>query len=293
MSRMERPAKEKALVAIAAVALAFTYLAIGFALCAGFPQITRNLSAEHSAFDASPYAHDQLLDLALETRAFTVEGYARDVDGGSAADERYATVLIARAAGSAADPGKAHRWSDEARAILAEEDALQMKPWDAMLALSELDPSYALDADAMTHLNDVNEVISSARMPLLGITLIAAFCLMSLVTMFGPRAAGRALLLGGSAALALFAVLGAWGALGFDALFAWMHSLFFADGSWTFPADSLLIQMYPEAFWVGMGLWWLGSSCIVATASIIIGLVILRRRARTEEEPRRPAGLQA
>ncbi len=290
---MNKKIQQRVLCILAAAALAFTYLAIGFAVCAGFPQITRNLSSGNSAFDASPYAHDQLLDLALETREFTVDGYARDVDGGSAADERYAVALIRQAAASAADPEKADRWTDEARAILAEEDALQMKPWDAMLALYELDPSYALDADAITHLNEVNDVVSAARMPILGCTMIAAFCLMTLVMMFGPVAAGRALLFGGAATLVLFTVLGIWGLLGFDALFAWMHSLFFTDGAWVFPANSLLIQMYPLGFWMGMGAWWLATSCVVAVASIVIGAVIIRKKAAVKEAPRQSAGLQA
>lgn len=290
---MNKKIQQRVLCILAAAALAFTYLAVGFAVCAGFPQITRNLASDNSAFDASPYTHDQLLDLAMETREFTVGGHARDADGESAADERYAAALISRAAASAADPEKAERWSDGARAILAEEDALQMKPWDAMLALSQLDPSYALDASAIVHLDEVNDVVSAARMPILGCTMIAAFCLMALVMMFGPVAAGRALLFGGAATLALFAVLGIWGLFGFDALFAWMHSLFFADGTWVFPADSLLIQMYPIGFWMGMGAWWLASSCVVAVASIVIGAVIIRKKAASKEEPRQPAGLQA
>lgn len=290
---MNKKIQQRMLCILASVALAFTYMAIGFAVCAGFPQITRNLSSDNSAFDASPFAHDQLVDLACETRAFTVEGYARDAEGDDVANERYATRLISCAEASAADPEKGPLWSEEARSVLDAGSSGQMAPLDAMFALYRIDPSYALDADAIAHLDDVNDVAASARMPLLGCTMIAAFCLMALVMMFGPVAAGRALLYGGAGALALFAILGAWGLFGFDALFAWVHSLFFAEGSWVFPADSLLIQMYPAGFWIGMGAWWLCSSCVVAAASVVIGLIIIRKKTAAKEEPRQPAGLQA
>lgn len=290
---MNKKIQQRVICIIASVALAFTYLAIGFAVCAGFPQITRNLSSDNSAFDASPFAHDQLIELAVETRAFTVEGYGRDAEEGNAADERYAAKLISCAEASAADPEKGPLWSEEARNILDAAGSGQMDPLEAMFALYRISPSYGLDADAIAHLDDVNDVVASVRMPLLGCTMIAAFCLMALVGMFGPVAAGRALLYGGAGALALFAILGAWGLIGFDGLFAWMHSLFFAEGTWVFPADSLLIQMYPAGFWMGMGAWWLCSSCVVAIASIVIGLVIIRKRAAAKEKPRRPAGLQA
>lgn len=289
---MRSALQSKVLQAIASISLAFTYLAIGFALCAGFPQITRNLSSEHSAFDASPYARDALVDAALATRAFTVDDDGRSDPSGDISRERLLRALLDSAEASIASPEKGAYWSDDAKAIIGAHSEDGASATETMDALYDIDPSYSLDSDALEHLDDVNEVISSVRMPLLGITLIAAFCLMSLVMMFGPRAAGRALLFGGCGALALFAVLGIWGIIGFDGLFTWMHSLFFADGSWTFPATSLLIEMYPEPFWIGMGLWWLGSSCVVALASIVIGLVIIKIKP-AEEEPRQPAGLQA
>jgi len=140
---------------------------------------------------------------------------------------------------------------------------------------------------------NVNEVISSLRMPLLGITLIAAFCLMGLVYMFGAKPAGWSLLIAGCATLGLFALVGLWAAFGFDGFFAVLHGLFFSEGTWTFPADSLLIQMYPQGFWMGMGLWWLSASCITAVASIVIGYLIVRKRKPNAAETFVPAGQQA
>ena len=293
-SDVRRSTRSRILQVLAALSLACTYVAIGFAICAGFPQITRSLAYEQSAHEASPYAPDALLDLAMETRAFTIDDYGRDSDGEGAADARLAAHLLDQAAASEATPDKASAWSDEAKAIIASAEDQGADATEAMFALYELSPSYALDADALSHLDDVHEVITSVRMPIMGCTLIAAFCLMALVLMFGPKPAGHALIASGCIALASFALCGIWALIGFDGLFSALHGLFFADGTWTFPPESLLIQMYPQGFWMGMGLWWLGSSCIVAVASIIIGAIIVRRAAKqAREEPRRPAGLQA
>lgn len=285
---MDKKLQQRVLCVLASIALAFTYVAIGFAICAGFPQITRVASLGNSAFDASPYAHDSLVNLAEQTRNYTVEDA-----GEEGAHERYAQQVLSAAAASMDDPTRSASWTDEARSVVAGWNDGSISAAEAMDALASTDESYALSTEALSHLEDVHEVIAQVRMPLLGCTLIAAFCLMSLVWMFGARPAGRALLAGGCITLGAFVLLGAWGLFGFDALFAWMHSLFFADGTWTFPADSLLIEMYPEGFWMTIGLWWLGSSCVVAAASIIIGLVILKRKAQPAEEPRQPAGLQA
>ena len=36
--------------------------------------------------------------------------------------------------------------------------------------------------------------------------------------------------------------------LPFDTLFTQMHNVFFAKGSWVFPADALLVNLYPVDF---------------------------------------------
>ena len=48
------------------------------------------------------------------------------------------------------------------------------------------------------------------------------------------------------------------GLLNFDALFTWFHGLFFAAGTWEFPADSLLIEVFPEPFWSTAAAVWAG-----------------------------------
>jgi len=61
---------------------------------------------------------------------------------------------------------------------------------------------------------------------------------------------------GAIACVVLVGVAALFGVVSFDALFTWFHSLFFAPGTWQFPADSLLIVLFPEAFWIACGIAW-------------------------------------
>ncbi len=60
----------------------------------------------------------------------------------------------------------------------------------------------------------------------------------------------------------------------FENLFIAMHRLLFSQGNWTFDASSLLIRMYPENFWVGMGGVWIvisaGISLILLSVSSLL-----------------------
>lgn len=59
------------------------------------------------------------------------------------------------------------------------------------------------------------------------------------------RAVGR----GGAAVVVAVVVIGAVGAVAFDIAFELFHRILFSGGNWSFPADSLLIRLYPYAFW--------------------------------------------
>jgi hypothetical protein len=122
-----------------------------------------------------------------------------------------------------------------------------------------------LTDDELSHLADVRSVFE------LGARLTAGAVVLLLVTLVpGPAgsrivrlgaAAGRALVAGA----ALAAVLVALGALAFEPLFAGFHAIFFAAGTWVFPADSLLIVTFPERFWA------LGAAAWAALTVFILG----------------------
>ena len=57
-------------------------------------------------------------------------------------------------------------------------------------------------------------------------------------------------------------------------LFTWMHQMLFSQGNWTFSASSLLIQLFPEAFWAAMAALWVICSLICAALCGLLGKVI-------------------
>ena len=75
---MSKNAQANVMTALTALALALTFIASGFAVCAGIPATTEVLSRATSTEELSPFTRDQLVEAALATRAYTVEGTERD-----------------------------------------------------------------------------------------------------------------------------------------------------------------------------------------------------------------------
>lgn len=136
------------------------------------------------------------------------------------------------------------------------------------------------DQGAVSHLDDVRDVLWGANL------LTGALVVGLAVALGVALARGRLWHI----ASALF--IAAWGVAGFVALaiviavtdfdwfFAQFHALFFAPGTWQFPWGSLLIQIFPEPFWITGGIAW-GLLCLVLAAVYAAAGVALRRRART------------
>ena len=131
-----------------------------------------------------------------------------------------------------------------------------------------------LPADAISHLDDVYRVACVAKPALVIVAMLCIAGLAHVAVRIGRRALGRTLIAGGGLVLAAFCALGAWAAIDFDGLFAAFHSLFFQAGTWTFPYDSLLITLYPTAFWMGMGGIWLAVTCGLSILAVLIGFTL-------------------
>jgi integral membrane protein (TIGR01906 family) len=112
------------------------------------------------------------------------------------------------------------------------------------------------DAAAVSHLRDVRGVLSAARV----VTgLLAAFAVVWLGVALARRelaAISWALLAGAGFCLLLVVLAALAGTLNFDSLFTWFHGLFFSAGTWEFAYDSLLIELFPEGFWIAAGITW-------------------------------------
>lgn len=250
--------------AIAAFLMGISFVGFGFLMCALPPQTTELLSREYCLAGTSPFTEDELVAAAVETRNYTVWGH--DLDS------LYTTIAgINRSAAEregALPPGAPD---------LPEGDA-STESLSAIFA--QASEAYVLTPDALSHLDDVYKVVESAYLALTVTFIIAVAAVAFLVRTGARRTLASALIGGGAGVIALFALLGAWVAIDFNGFFSVFHSLFFAEGTWTFSIDSLLICMYPTGFWVGMGAVWLcatAASCLLAIAA---GIIIKRSAAR-------------
>jgi integral membrane protein (TIGR01906 family) len=130
----------------------------------------------------------------------------------------------------------------------------------------------AFDAPSVSHLADVRRVIAGAR--LLTWVLAITLAITLAVAVARRRLDGIAVALRAGAvwcaAFVLLTVVA--GLLDFDALFSSFHGVFFAEGTWTFASDSLLIQTFPEPFWATAAAVWAGL--------VLLGAVLLALGAR-------------
>jgi len=147
--------------------------------------------------------------------------------------------------------------------------------------LAELAPNgEALFTEAeVSHMVDVKFVLLWAMLigvALLVITLILALLLRA----WRPGGVARGLFAGAWVTLGIIIAVAVLAIIDWQFFFAEFHRIFFADGTWTFPAESTLIQLYPEQFWIDAGI------AVVALA-VLFSLILLiatwptkRRRAR-------------
>ena len=263
-------ALDRALAVVAAVGLAVALVAAGFGACAA-PPTTALLAGAVSMGEGSPDPADELARLAQATRAYTVDGRPDGDDAARAALAAEVTDAARRAAAEGAPT--AGEWSARAREALGAD----APPTQTVDALGRLSDRYTLDADALSHLDDCNRLIGAAVPAVIAGAACGLAALGALIARGRRRAAGRALMAAPAVVIATFAVLGLWGALDFNGLFAAFHAVLFPQGNWTFSWDSLLISMYPLAFWMGMAATWLAVTGGMSILSLVAGRRLMRR----------------
>ena len=289
---------------ICALCLAVTFVAVGFVAVAVPDSATAALADKYAGTTNkdTPFSHDELCDMALAGKRYTFDTN----DKGALYQAQYA---INR---SAADDGRAGsgaldlaRWDECAAAdqvpLAVYAQNAQATPFYGFAAstgtdagsaskiatmmpteehadeiIAQADEAYVLNAEAASHLDDVFAVVAKAEPVVLGVFCAAVLCAVGVCCSLGRRAFGSVLVAAGAVTLVAFAALGVTAAVNFDGLFAVFHSLFFSQGSWVFNADSLLITMYPEPFWVGMGAIWLAATVLASLASIVCGIACRR-----------------
>ncbi|MBI2576604.1 DUF1461 domain-containing protein [Candidatus Woesearchaeota archaeon] len=156
------------------------------------------------------------------------------------------------------------------RAILHKEIMSSLKGTDADLPAS-------FDSEEQAHMEDVKKVFFWLQ-TILNILLVLTAPLIALIFLFSRNRAkeiGAILLSSGILALVLLIVFAGFLWLGFGHLFDSMHKVLFVEGTWVFPEESILIQLYPQDFFVSIG--FLIARNIFFIANIFIGAGIYSR----------------
>ncbi|WP_282208747.1 DUF1461 domain-containing protein [Parvibacter caecicola] len=269
---------EKAVCAAGSALLAVTLLAAGLGACC-LPPATEVLAGATESPDDSPYTAEQLARLARAARDYTVdfrfgapqEALAR-LDG----------AIVEAAVAACEDPAKADEWT-----LRAKEAALRPQqphnPVAQAQQLAAVSDRYALDADALRHLDDCNRLITGAA-PALALCAAGAVAAGAILARRGrQRLLGRMLVAGPAAMAAALAALAAWAAIDFMEFFSVFHGLFFPQGNWTFPIDSLLITMYPTRFWMGMGAVWAATTVVLSILCLGFGIRLNKNRGNDHD----------
>ncbi len=146
----------------------------------------------------------------------------------------------------------------------------------------------AITPDAVDHLLDVRSVFLVVEYFGVGVLLALILLLTLTVRRYSAAFVVKPLIIGGAIPLVAAIALGIYSAVDFNAFFAWLHGLFFAAGTWTFPAESLLITSLPYQFWVSCAVFWAIAMVLLCAISIGVGVFFQRRTRRLEEEAENP-----
>ncbi|HSK48428.1 MAG TPA: DUF1461 domain-containing protein [Coriobacteriia bacterium] len=132
-----------------------------------------------------------------------------------------------------------------------------------------------MTADAISHLEDVQGVILAANIATSLMALLAVTWMVlrrSDTRLIARALAGAAVGIGAFLLLAVGVAL-----IDFDSFFSAFHGIFFAEGTWTFPSDSVLIRLFPESFWTIAGVTWAALIGVIALGYGIASWVLGKR----------------
>lgn len=139
----------------------------------------------------------------------------------------------------------------------------------------------AFDAAAVSHLADVRDVVVPTRwLTLVLLVLVPSWGALRWRMPGGRRFIAKAARTASAALLSATVLAILAGLFDFNALFAWFHSLFFAEGTWVFPYEALLIRVFPLRFWIAAGATW-GALVLIAAVLLCLFARWLRFTAGT------------
>lgn len=251
--------------ALTAVALSLAFVAAGLAVCM-LPPVTQGLSSIFAKDGVSPFSRAQLVQVADATRDFSFGAHdERDLYRVIyQVDTDYQKTLADAGGTVPSDFPKLDSVSDLT-------SLSQLK--SAFSGASEL---YCYSENTVAHLDDCYRLVSTAFPVLVVVIAVAIVGLVFTGVVGRKRMVGGVLMAAGIVVLVAFVVLGIWAAVDFSGFFRLFHQLFFSQGNWEFPYDSLLICALPTEFWMGMGVIWLVVAVVLSALSILVGRKLQR-----------------
>ncbi|WMY79627.1 TIGR01906 family membrane protein [Citricoccus sp. I39-566] len=110
--------------------------------------------------------------------------------------------------------------------------------------------------------------------------VLALLCVVFMVALARTAKGGirRALFAGSLWMLVVLIAVAVLAVLGWETFFAGFHSLFFADGTWTFQATDALIRLYPNQFWMDAGIGIAGLVLLTLIVTLVCTWPTRRRR---------------
>lgn len=253
---------------VTAIMLAFALIGAGFAICVASP-VTHGLSWVFSDDATSPFDRNQLAQVADATRDYAFGKHdllslyqtIYDVDM-----EYQKSVGYSAASTTSADFPKVAQVTDRTSVTQLQN------------AFSGASVKYCYSQAELSHLDDCY-VIARLAYPLIIAAAILALAGLIFTGITGrKRRLGAVFLAAGVLVFVAFVALAVWAVLDFQGFFTAFHSLFFRQGNWAFPYDSLLICALPTAFWIAMGAMWLIIDVLLAIVLILVGGKLVRKR---------------
>ncbi len=130
-----------------------------------------------------------------------------------------------------------------------------------------------LSSSELSHIRDVHNLIAKIPITLFFLLVLTSFFIKKYQNISFNEVVKYSIIL-----LLLLIVLGT---IAFMPLFVLFHQIFFPQGNWSFPENSILIQLYPDSFWQRQGL------LLVITIILEIASFFLFRKNRsfTSQKP--------
>ena len=248
---------------ITTLALVVTFVAAGLAVCM-LPPVTHGLATMFVDDGTSPFSRAQLVQVADATRDYSFGEHDR-----AALYRAIYQVDMQLRQDITSSGGKVPQDFPNLDIVKDTNDGGQLA--SAFAGASEL---YCFSPETVSHLDDCYSLArtSLVALAICGIAAIAG--LIACGALGRKRLVGNVLMAAGILVIVIFIALGVFAAIDFSRFFTLFHSVFFSQGNWTFPYDSLLICSLPTVFWVGMGIIWLIASALVSILSIAIGALV-------------------